>query len=272
MVKTTIYLALALWLAAIPVMLVWSLPTQDEQKQREISDNKTQEKEGSYHEGAAMRVRIIIRETARYIHENRDDIAAVSTTVIAIFTIVLGVFTINLAGSTRITAEAARKAAQTAEDALTKVERPYIFVIGVERFGIDQFNKTVVKFKAANYGKTPAVIEGVRGGVSVSKRGIPDLPTSTELIHGLLASPIIAAGGVTHELSVEITEIRTFAYNLSSRLTTVRLSEGEDIFFNIIICYRGAFSYGHESGACWRYDKTTARLIPYGGKDYNYVK
>jgi hypothetical protein len=41
------------------------------------------------------------------IHENRDDIAAVSTTVIAIFTIVLVYFTIKLAGSTRIAADAA---------------------------------------------------------------------------------------------------------------------------------------------------------------------
>jgi hypothetical protein len=169
-------------------------------------------------------------------------------------------------------ANAARKAAQIAEDALTKVERPYIFVIGVERFGIDQTSKVIVKFIAANYGKTPAVIEGVLGGVSVSKHGIPDPPPSSELMHDLMASPIIAAGGQTPELSVRITEIRTFAYNPRGQRTTVRLGEDDDIFFNMIICYRGAFSYGHESGACWRYDKTTARLVPYGGENYNYVK
>ncbi len=41
MLKTIIYLALALWLAAIPVVLVWSLPTAEEQKQRTISDEET---------------------------------------------------------------------------------------------------------------------------------------------------------------------------------------------------------------------------------------
>ena len=168
-------------------------------------------------------------------------------------------------------ANAATKAAQVAENSLTKIERPYIFVIGVEKFGIDQTNRAIVKLTAANYGKTPAVVESLRGGVSVVKHGIPDAAPSTEFID-LMASPIIAAGGQTPELSVRVTEIRTFAFNPRGQRTTVRLGEDEDIFFNMIICYRGAFSYGHESGACWQYDKTTARLVPYGGEHYNYVK
>jgi len=42
------------------------------------------------------------------------------------------------------------------------------------------------------------------------------------------------------------------------------LGEGQSLFFRIIIRYRGPFTAGHETSACWRYNESTGRMIEYG--------
>jgi hypothetical protein len=60
-----------------------------------------------------------------FVHVFNEEIVSISTLVIAIFTLVLGLFTISLSTSTRI-------AANTAREALTKLERAFVYRKGIE--------------------------------------------------------------------------------------------------------------------------------------------
>src|SRR5258708_4532250 len=56
----------------------------------------------------------VIVPIGNFIHDNRDEITAISTAIIAIFTTILGLFTVSLARSTRVAANAANLSAKAA--------------------------------------------------------------------------------------------------------------------------------------------------------------
>ena len=96
-----------------------------------------------------------------------------------------------------IGARAAQKSADVSEKAFSNLERPYIFAFGIQRLEADTEYaggfEPFVTYNVANYGKTPAIIENVRAGFSISK-SYPDGPTRVDETHSLLISPILEAG------------------------------------------------------------------------------
>jgi hypothetical protein len=111
------------------------------------------------------KVSVTLTRLSAIVHENRDDISAVSTFIIAVFTVILGTFTVRLAQSTKIAAEAAKTAAQAA----VMVETPKLVLIHValapgwreesESLRAKLRNPTAfLTFK--NYGRTPAFFCG----------------------------------------------------------------------------------------------------------------
>ena len=144
------------------MVFVWSLPAAV--KQTPISDSKTQEKEGSYHNGQTVLVRFIIREIARFIHENRDDIAAVSTIVIAIFTVILGVATWRLWLTTDNLVTGADETAQ-------KQLRAYLLPKG-GTISVNGMDHSVITF--INNGQTPAYNVGTYSAHAVVDFPLPD--------------------------------------------------------------------------------------------------
>jgi len=43
-----------------------------------------------------------------------------------------------------------------------------------------------------------------------------------------------------------------------------------DLFFWVILCYRGPFTDQHETRMCWRYDEATNRFTgPFGGAEFS---
>jgi hypothetical protein len=185
-------------------------------------------------------------------------------------------------------AVAATVQARVSEDALTQLERPYIFIFDVKNIIYDAvLEKFYVEYSVANYGKIPAIIEGAWIGFVFSDRGEPQSPTPMEDSHALLVSPIFQSG----EKRVNIKEYvpngmaksdiivhlpdEDFGFTAApARITPVwNVAEGNEIFFRVIIKYRGPFSIGHETSNLWLADyPSPGQLAQRGGKEYNYIR
>ena len=46
---------------------------------------------------------------------------------------------------------------------------------------------------------------------------------------------------------------------------------GERLFFRIVVNYRGPFTEGHETSACWRYDRDQGFFVN-AGQETNYER
>ncbi len=229
------------------------------------------------------------------------------TSLLAIFTAVLGATAIvqirylrradetavisanaarDAANATVAAATASDRQAKVAEDALTQLERPYVFIFDVKEFGFDpETAEFFVEYSVANYGKMPAIIEGAYIGFEFSDRGAPPTPTLMEDSHTLMTAPILQAGEkrekireylptglTTGAIDVDVTSPNPF-----ERTGTIGpvfdVPERNDVFFRAIIQYRGPFSRGHSTGALWLANYPAAgQLAQRGGGEYNYVR
>jgi len=110
---------------------------------------------------------------------------------------------LRLIRKSMIDAEIAAKAAKDAADAskiqanvakatLASVQRPYIFVFGIDRLMTRDDVASVtpfVEYVVANYGQTPAIIENVGAGFHEGQT--PDVPIRVDDDHNLFVSPIL---------------------------------------------------------------------------------
>ncbi len=183
-------------------------------------------------------------------------------------------------------AAASAKQAKAAEDALTKLERPYIFIFGVR--GIKQDSETrdfFVEYTVANYGKMPAIIEHPNIGFESSDSGSPPLPLRLFDGHSLLTSPILEAGEerklireymptgmVGEDVLVQLERRRHHDPGETEVAPAFRVPDGFDVFFRAVIRYRGPFSAGHETGALWLWMGESLEFAVRGGDEYNYVR
>ncbi|UGY12258.1 hypothetical protein HAP48_0026415 [Bradyrhizobium septentrionale] len=174
----------------------------------------------------------------------------------------------------KVASETATRQARVAEDTLTKIERPYVFVFNVSPLTIvrleDWENGTEgvrlsVTYSVANYGKLPAVIEAMQ--VSLSVHAEPPAPVNYDHNHSLAISAVLVPGEPRNDLDEGL------AWN------DVELDDYEGdrpdfgdmhLFFWVFIRYRGTFTSGHTTRACWRYDERTRRFAEFnGGPEYN---
>jgi hypothetical protein len=210
------------------------------------------------------------------------DPVAAFTAVLAISTIGLWIVTwrsgVRQSADMQASIAAAQKSAELAEHALTKLERPYIFVSNVGRLETDiiedqeeNYGEALlsIKYSVANYGKIPAIIVDARASlhVSVAPRNPDHLPHS----HSLVVSPIFAPGDARHEIP-EWLVWSDHGHDEDGSYIPI-LGEDRSLFFWIVITYRGPFTDGHETRACWRYNESTGRFVAaHGGPDYNSEK
>lgn len=176
-------------------------------------------------------------------------------------------------------AKAATTSAQTAKDSFTKLERPYLFVYGVTTImqdpkrvgGLESF----VRFNVANHGKTPAIIESVEIGFSVDPAA-PHAPLHVEQEHQLLTHPILGAGevrdGLEETLPLGVEVIQTGNDRLLIPDLRSELGSEEELFFVIYVRYKGAFTEGHETQCCWRYDRTSGHFTQLRLGGLNFLK
>ena len=207
-----------------------------------------------------------------------DDVAGFFTFVLVVVAVVqlfLFVWQLRLIreslNDAKEAADASTRQARAAEDSLTKLERPYIFAFNVSGIAIeppggpDEGELLRVSYSVANYGKIPAVIKEARVGMNVFSE--PFNPPVLGPHHSLSISPILAAGEIRHDLE-EFLQWENFT---ATKDDPHAPDFGDDeLFFSVVITYRGPFSDGHETRACWRYDQYSGRFIgPYGGAEHS---
>ena len=176
----------------------------------------------------------------------------------------------------------AADAARDSADVLPAIERPYVLVIGggflaVSR-QVTQDPRPIVAYRCGNFGKTPAIIENLRAGFSRNSNGHPDPPNRVEDTHALLLAPILKGGEEISPLWVFCPDdwiTGDVAVNRGESMLLVRqpaTTEGEELFLWIIVNYRGAFTKGHETSACWKFNFSEHMFLHYGGDEYNYER
>lgn len=172
--------------------------------------------------------------------------------------------------ATKEAADAANKSADVAEKALELVERPYIFAHSVSKFHISENLNPAITYEVANFGKTPAIIQSAHVALENIKNNLGAV-LEVDRQHTLVSAPILSAGEVRKGIEEELPA------NMVNFITTGKgyapdLKHGEDLFFRVIIRYRGPFTEGHESSFCWRYNSHTNYFTPYEHENYNYTK
>ena len=225
---------------------------------------------------------------------------AISPALTALATVAIGAFTFTLyratdrlwqAGERQIkvagdaanaaekAASAAQRSAEVAEDTLTKVQRPYLFiydVIGI-RPGITEHIDGHIPYAVANLGHTPAIIERVEA--RISKGAEPEEPGPETDDHPLIISPFLAAQQKIENIPVNaifwlrgklsLLDIRD---SEAPRYVSANIERGENLFVWLRIGYRGVTTTGHETSGCWRYDPEPCLFIRYGGDECNYTR
>ena len=192
-----------------------------------------------------------------------NTLTAIATAVIATFTVILGFATICLARQ-------ARK-----EFTLTK--RPYLFVtditkLEIEKVGSDdgEIEAGIVPYMVSNHSDVPAIIESVRLFLSTSMTGKlsaePGWISQSDLLDTKIFAPHLTqtirdwcAPGLTY-----------LEYNEEG--PPIELRKGEELFFYIVIKYRGPFTKGHETSTCWKMGLTDSRFRETGGTRLNYIR
>ena len=233
----------------------------------------------------------------RFLDDHGNAVNAFASVIIAAFTIVLALTTRGLSRATRglqtfaavqaddmkesiaasnRLADSAGKSASVAEKALVDAERPYVFVVGVATPKLLDRNEdgeyfSYIQYTAANYGRTPAIIEEARAGLMLSKTRKLFLPLTVYEHNPLFVFPIIAPRKKRGPIRFEIVLANNAdADNPEDNLTTIKAvpleSDDEEriatllipkdagrLYFRVVIKYRGPFTYGHETAVCWSY-------------------
>jgi hypothetical protein len=170
-------------------------------------------------------------------------------------------------------ATAASRQAHVAEETLAKIERPYLFVYNVSTIKVvdeshlyeDGTSFIGVTYSVANHGKIPAIIKFALASLSVSAEPLP--PARLDYDHTLVVSPILAPG----EIRIGIEERLKWEDFKATEYDPIAPDFGQnELWFWVIITYRGPFSDQHETRICWRFDEATYRFIgPFGGSEHS---
>ncbi len=218
----------------------------------------------------------MLLESVEFLEKHNGAITAIATAFIALFTIVLALVTHRQAKLTRIAASAALKSANIAENALTTLERPYVFVLFNATFEFDHKkfpNQGVfLRYSVANYGKTAAIIENVQAIISVTEGAHPETPLMVDQAHDLLVNRVMPPNDVRKGL-IESVPINAVPFDFSDDdHPKPEFGANQTLYFRIVVTYRGSLANRYETSACWRYQPTHNRFVPlYNAKEYNYM-
>lgn len=193
--------------------------------------------------------------------------------ITALATVAIGIFTLVLVIVTRRQAILTKQSVRISERALVDLERPYIYIFGAK--GIEgEFEREdpyyYLEYSVANYGRTPATIEGLSVGISVGLS--PQTPTPIVGWHSLLRSPILRPNTQRQNIEAIIPEnidIENYADEDTPPTHVPTVNEDGTFYFWVTIKYRGPFTRDHETSACWRWQGLN--LVLHGGDQYNYT-
>lgn len=190
-----------------------------------------------------------------------------------------GAYTKTAADAAKESADASKIQADVAKDTFAKIQRPYIFIFGVERLitsDVDVIPIPYLEYTVANYGQTPAIIDTINAGFFSGQ--IPEIPIQVNFDHPLVISPVLPPQDQRknlRELLPEdfIGENLGIVVDFTTHTThpVPRLTPNESLFFRVIITYRGPFAKDYETSATWIYSEPESRFVQLNDAQYIYT-
>lgn len=167
-------------------------------------------------------------------------------------------------------AEAAKKTAEVAEKAMILTERPYVFVSNVSRFQRDAIDgRYFVTYEVSNHGRTPADIDDIRAEISNQLEGNIDTPMFVDSDNRLYLSPILGVGETMKEIREVVPSNLT---DFNPQWDGLTPAYADDIYFRVIIKYRGVIEEVYEDSFFWWYDRSAKAFAPRKDTGYYYKK
>jgi hypothetical protein len=168
-------------------------------------------------------------------------------------------------------ARATQVSADIADKTFQRIQRPYIFISGIGAITHDGFDdKSFVEYSVVNHGQIPAVIEDVQTSFACLPQDFPDPTLQAELDHELFVHDVVGAGKRRPRIKVFAPEGMRWVYEARQRMAPM-VEPNEYLFVRVVIKYRGPFTSGHETSACWKYDGYTNSFIAYRHDQYTYT-
>jgi hypothetical protein len=164
-----------------------------------------------------------------------------------------------------------------AREEFTATKRPYLFVTDIKNLRVEtvptedgEDDWGSVSYVVANHSDIPAIIETVRLFLSTSTTGNPfgdcGLAPHPDLLNTKIFPP-------HHVRDVKDWAASGLKYlDRHEEGPPIELSDGNELFFYIVIKYRGPFSKGHETSACWKIGADDYLFSESGGAEFNYVR
>jgi hypothetical protein len=186
---------------------------------------------------------------------------------------VLGVIAVVLTlWFTKRAAEAAAKAARVAEKALLDLERPYVFVHGmqgVEALAQDEYKPRIV-YNVSNNGKLAAKIDSVSIACGPGNNGsFPPLRLQDR--HRLLERPILSADEQRSRIFHELLGENFVSRGDLNGSSEVAYAVDDGVIFQVLIEYRGPSGQSHETGQVWKYDSESGGWCELADPHHTYM-
>jgi hypothetical protein len=148
----------------------------------------------------------------------------------------------------KVVSSAATRQARVAEDTINKIERPYLFVFNISPLKVERWAEDAegdgarlsVTYSVANYGKLPAVIEDMQVSLSVFTE--PLSPVNYDFNHPLAVSAVLVPGEPRNNLDEGLP---WEDLGSDEEGNDIPYFGNKDLFFWVVIRYRGTFSEGH---------------------------
>jgi hypothetical protein len=198
-----------------------------------------------------------------FSNENAGAITALATVILTLSTIALWVAT--------------KESADVARRALTDLERPYIFIHSIswgeapsdDDNSPPEDDNPFVRYRVSNEGRLPAIVDSITLGTTI---GItPGAMHESDILEGEPIMPPSDRRRFAKGLPDDTPSSQAIFSQYGSVFNIPEIKPGEDFFFQIKIVYRGPFTRGHETAACWHMGKYGG-LEPFGGDARNYVR
>lgn len=192
--------------------------------------------------------------------------------------IILVGFTVHYTRKTwhaqKIATDAAVHQAQIANATFKNLERPYLYVSGIQGPFFDADDDVYVTYKVANHGKIAAKIESVLVQNCAEANAFPTLILQESLNGRLLSDRIFGPGEVREKVSIFAPSGMQFRLeNADTEHEWVKphIGTSQEYFVYVRIDYGGPFTSGHCTKACWRWDNGENAFVELNDSKYNSV-
>jgi hypothetical protein len=164
------------------------------------------------------------------------------------------------------TLQASWRTAKATERMVSDLERPYLFAFSGGQLGTNLAGaEPLLPYTVANHGRSPAIVESLLIGMGPTVSGAPKPEQLVE--QDADHSWVIPTGS---PLTANASYFGPYEPAAMGNVVPTLGEPDDQLFFHLIVRYRGPFTRGHETSSCWVYHELTNTFEKWGGEEFNY--